>query len=157
MAATVAGVYVCYRLVLPFVPAFAWAPTFAALFAPARRWNEARLKGATSRPASPSLWSRRLWSCLDSGRLVDQAARGTIAIRAAIDSGQWRQVIEAHTSASLVRGLAIALCLEPSSSGSARFVFGASGVILGPLAVTITLSLLEIWRVRTSRRAPGAR
>jgi predicted PurR-regulated permease PerM len=35
-------------------------------------------------------------------------------------------------------------------------VFGASGVILGPLAVTITLSLLEIWRVRTSRRAPGA-
>ncbi len=35
-------------------------------------------------------------------------------------------------------------------------VFGASGVILGPLAVTITLSLLEIWRLRTSRRAPGA-
>jgi predicted PurR-regulated permease PerM len=34
-------------------------------------------------------------------------------------------------------------------------VFGASGVILGPLAVTTTLSLLEIWRVRT-RPAPGA-
>jgi hypothetical protein len=36
MTATVAGVYVCYRLVLPFVPAFAWALTFAVLFAPDR-------------------------------------------------------------------------------------------------------------------------
>jgi predicted PurR-regulated permease PerM len=33
-------------------------------------------------------------------------------------------------------------------------VFGASGVILGPLAVSITLSLLEIWRARMS--APDA-
>lgn len=44
MVATVAGVYACYRLVLPFVPAFAWALTFAVLFAPVHRWNEARLK-----------------------------------------------------------------------------------------------------------------
>lgn len=333
MAATVAGVYVCYRLVLPFVPAFAWALTFAVLFAPVHRWNEARLK----RPNLAAGISVTMVATivvvpglLVVGRLVDEAARGTMAIRAAIDSGQWRQVIEAHpwiapvvgwierqldlpaligsaaawlthTSASLVRGsitqaiaflltfyflfyflrdrrtaLASLLNLSPLSEsemgqiagraadaihatfygtivcaavqgtlgglmfwwlglpapllwgvimgllaivpvfgafvvwipaaafltldghwgkalilsvwGSAvvggidnvlypmlvgnrlrlhtvpafvsvvggLVVFGASGVILGPLAVTITLSLLEIWRVRTSRRARGA-
>jgi predicted PurR-regulated permease PerM len=42
-------------------------------------------------------------------------------------------------------------------------VFGASGVILGPLVVTITLALLEIWRARMPPDAddngprPGAR
>lgn len=333
MAATVAGVYVCYRLVLPFVPALAWALTFAVLFAPVHRWNEARLK----RPNLAAGISVTMVATivvvpglLVAGRLVDEAARGTIAIRAAIDSGQWQQVIEAHprmapvvgwierqldlpaligsaaawltnTSASLVRGsiaqaiaflltfyflfyflrdrrvaFASLLNLSPLSESemgqiarraadaihatfygtivcaavqgtlgglmfwwlglpapllwgvimgllaivpvfgafvvwipAAAFlaldghwgkalilsvwgsvvvggidnvlypmlvgnrlrlhtvpafvsvvgglvVFGASGVILGPLAVTITLSLLEIWRVRTSRRAPGA-
>lgn len=31
-------------------------------------------------------------------------------------------------------------------------VFGGSGVILGPMVVTVTLALLEIWRARTSVR-----
>ena len=29
-------------------------------------------------------------------------------------------------------------------------LFGASGLILGPLAVTITIALLEIWRARAN-------
>jgi predicted PurR-regulated permease PerM len=32
-------------------------------------------------------------------------------------------------------------------------VFGPSGVVLGPLVVTVTLALLEIWRARSSLRA----
>jgi predicted PurR-regulated permease PerM len=303
------------------------------LFAPAHRWNEARLK----RPNLAAGISVAmvgtivvLPGLLVAGRLADEAARGTIAIKAAIDSGQWRQVVDAHpriaplagwierqldipaligsaaawltnTSASLVRGsiahafaflltfyflfnffrdrhtaLGSLLNLSPLSESEMRdiavsaadtihatfygtivcaavqgtlgglmfwwlalpapplwgaimgllavvpvfgafvvwipaaaflaldghwgkallltawgsvvvggidnvlypmlvgnrlrlhtvpafvsvvgglVVFGTSGVIVGPLAVTITLSLLEIWRVRTSRRAPGA-
>lgn len=333
MAATVAGVYVCYRLVLPFVPAFAWALTLAVLFAPAQRWNEARLKRpnlAAGISVTMVATIVILPGLLVAGRLIDEAARGTIAITAAIDSGQWQQVMGAHpriaplagwierqldlpaliggaaawltnTSASLVRGsiehafaflltfyflfyflrdrrmaLASLLNLSPLSQsemddiavraadtihatfygtivcaavqgalGGVMFwwlglsapllwgvimgllaivpvfgpfvvwipaaavlaldgywgkalllsvwgsvvvggidnvlypmlvgnrlrlhtvpafvsvvgglvVFGASGVILGPLAVTVTLSLLEIWRVRTSTRASGA-
>ncbi len=34
------------------------------------------------------------------------------------------------------------------------FVFGAAGLILGPVVLTITMLLLEIWRARTAR--PGA-
>jgi predicted PurR-regulated permease PerM len=33
-------------------------------------------------------------------------------------------------------------------------LFGASGLILGPLAVTVTVFILEIWRVRVRRREP---
>jgi predicted PurR-regulated permease PerM len=99
MAATVAGVYVCYRLVLPFVPAFAWALTLAVLFAPAHRWNEARLKRpnlAAGISVTMVATIVVLPGLLVAGRLVDEAARGTIAIKAAIDSGQWQQVMEAH-------------------------------------------------------------
>jgi predicted PurR-regulated permease PerM len=32
-------------------------------------------------------------------------------------------------------------------------VFGTSGVVLGPLVVTVTLALLEIWQLRTNSRA----
>jgi predicted PurR-regulated permease PerM len=35
-------------------------------------------------------------------------------------------------------------------------LFGASGLILGPLVVTVTVFALEIWRVRIRRRAPGS-
>jgi predicted PurR-regulated permease PerM len=30
------------------------------------------------------------------------------------------------------------------------FVFGASGIILGPLALALTVALLEVWRQRTA-------
>jgi predicted PurR-regulated permease PerM len=33
-------------------------------------------------------------------------------------------------------------------------LFGASGFILGPLAVTITMLFLEIWRARNRAREP---
>jgi len=99
MAVTVAAVYVCYRLVLPFVPAFAWALAFAVLFAPVHRWNEARLKrpnlaaGVSVTMVAATVVVPGL---LVAGHLVDEAARGTMAIRTAIDSGQWRQAIAAH-------------------------------------------------------------
>src|SRR5579859_2476060 len=41
--ATIAGLYACSRLFLPFVPAFAWALTGAVLWAPLHRRIERRL------------------------------------------------------------------------------------------------------------------
>jgi predicted PurR-regulated permease PerM len=92
--ATAAGVYVCYRLLLPFVPAFAWALTLAVLFAPVHRWNEARLK----RPNLAALASVLvvvvivvLPVILVAGRLIAEAGRGAVAIGTAIDSDGWQQ------------------------------------------------------------------
>src|SRR5450759_4917726 len=44
MAATALGIYLCYRMALPFVPALTWALALAVLFMPVHRWLESRLK-----------------------------------------------------------------------------------------------------------------
>jgi len=99
IAAIVAGAFASFRLVLPFVPAFAWALTFAVLFAPVHRLNEARLKRPNLAAAASVIMVAVIVvvpGILIASRLVEEAARGASAIRTAIDSGQWRQVIEAH-------------------------------------------------------------
>ena len=99
IAATVAGVYACYRLVLPFVPAFAWALTFAVLFAPVHRWNEARLKRpnlAAGISVTMVVLIVAVPGILVAGRLIEEAARAAFAIRTAIDSGEWHRAIESH-------------------------------------------------------------
>jgi predicted PurR-regulated permease PerM len=99
MAATVAGVYVCYRLLLPFVPALAWALTFAVLFAPVHRSNQARLKRSNLAAGISVIMVGAIVvvpGILVVGRLIEEAARATMGIRVAIDSGQWQQAIEAH-------------------------------------------------------------
>jgi predicted PurR-regulated permease PerM len=44
IAATAGGIYLCYRLALPFLPALAWALALAILFTPFHCWLESRLK-----------------------------------------------------------------------------------------------------------------
>lgn len=91
--------YVSYRLVLPFVSAFAWALTFAVLFAPVHRWNEARLKRPNLAAAVSVITVVVIVivpGILVVGRLIEEAARGASAIRTAIDSGAWQQTIDAH-------------------------------------------------------------
>lgn len=42
MAATVLGIYLCYLMALPFLPAITWALALAVLFSPFQRRLEAR-------------------------------------------------------------------------------------------------------------------
>ena len=44
MAATVVGLYLCYRMAAPFVPALAWALALAILLAPLQRRLEPKLR-----------------------------------------------------------------------------------------------------------------
>ncbi|MBE0558858.1 MAG: AI-2E family transporter, partial [Proteobacteria bacterium] len=44
LAGTVIGVYLCYRLTEPFLPALAWALALAVLFVPFHRRLESKLK-----------------------------------------------------------------------------------------------------------------
>lgn len=99
MVATLAGVYACYRLALPFVPAFTWAFTFAVLFAPVHRWNEARLK-RPNLAASVSVIMIAVIVVVPgivvAERLIEEAARGAFAIRTAVDSGEWQRALGSH-------------------------------------------------------------
>ena len=44
LALTILGIYVCYLLVLPFMPALAWGLVLALLFLPAHQWIEGRVR-----------------------------------------------------------------------------------------------------------------
>ena len=47
LAATAVGLYLCYLMVLPFVPALTWALALAVLFMPVHRWIESAVKHAS--------------------------------------------------------------------------------------------------------------
>ena len=44
MLATVLGIYLCYKIALPFLSILVWALTLAVMFTPLQRWLESKLK-----------------------------------------------------------------------------------------------------------------
>lgn len=99
MAMTVGGLYLCYRMTLPFLPAVAWALALALLLAPGQRWLEPKLR-------SPGLAAGILVllvglvvvfpTMLIGDRMIAEAASGANAINAMTASGQWRRNLEAY-------------------------------------------------------------
>lgn len=133
-AAITAGVYVCYRLLLPFVPALAWALTFAVLFAPAHRWAEVRLRSATAAAAIAVTIVGAIVvvpGVLVAGRLVEEATRATVAIGAAINSGWWPRALDTHpTVAPLVERFARTLDLPDLIGGVAAWLTNTSASLV---------------------------
>ncbi len=101
LTVTALGIFLCYRLTLPFLPALTWALVLAVLFAPLHRWIERRLKRA-SLAATVSVLIIALIvvvpATLVAGRLFAEAANGAETVRAKVASGEWQRVIEAHPS-----------------------------------------------------------
>lgn len=99
MAVTAGGLYLCYRMALPFLPALAWALALAILVAPVQRRLEAKLQ-------SPGLAAGILVLLVGVGvvfpavlvgdRLINEAAGGANAIAAMVDSGQWHRNLVAY-------------------------------------------------------------
>ncbi len=99
MAVTVGGLYLCYRMALPFLPALAWSLALALLLAPVQRWLEPKVR-------SPGISAGLLVllagvgvlmpAMLVADRLVDEFARGGAAIGVMLESGQLRRDVAAH-------------------------------------------------------------
>lgn len=96
MAATACGLYLCYRLAEPFLPALAWALALAVLFIPLQRGLESRL-GRPTVAALVAVTMIGLMVVIPAGfvgqRLAVQAARGSEVIKARAESGEWRQAL----------------------------------------------------------------
>lgn len=97
MVATAFGIYLCYRLAAPFLPALAWALTLAVLFAPFQRWLESKLM----RPSLAAVVSVLVIGLIVvvpatfvGERLVVQAAKGAELIETKVKSGEWRRALE---------------------------------------------------------------
>jgi len=99
MAATAIGIYLCYRLAEPFLPALAWALALAVLFIPFHRRLEAKFKNP-SLAASISVLVIGLIVVVPAAfvgqRLISEAVKGVDTVRTKVESGEWRRGLEAR-------------------------------------------------------------
>jgi predicted PurR-regulated permease PerM len=99
LAATALGLYVCYRIALPFFPALAWATALAVVAHPVHDWLFARLR----KPNLAALVAVMLVAVLLVGPLVlvtqallSEAQSGLQKIQQHLQSGEWRRVFADH-------------------------------------------------------------
>jgi predicted PurR-regulated permease PerM len=99
MLATVLGIYLCYKIALPFLSVLAWALTLAVMFSPLQRWLESKLK----QPNFAALISILLIglivivpTVLIGEQLLTQVVKGSQLIDEKLNSGEWRRVLEAQ-------------------------------------------------------------
>lgn len=94
MAATVFGIYLCYRLAVPFLPALAWASALAVLFAPLQARLESKLKQPSVAAAVSVLIIAVIVAVPVSfvaERLVAEAAKGAELVQRKVASGEWQR------------------------------------------------------------------
>jgi len=99
MTVTVVGIYLCYRLAVPFLPAFAWALALAVLFAPLHRWLESKVKSPNLAATICVLVAALVVvvsAMFVAERIIGEAARGAEATKTMIESGEWRRTLENH-------------------------------------------------------------
>ncbi len=101
MVATALGVYLCYRMALPFVPALTWALALAVLCAPLQRWLELALKHP-SLAALVCVLGIALVVVVPAAfvgqQLVAEAAKGADTISVRVESGDWQRLLDAYPS-----------------------------------------------------------
>lgn len=97
--ATVLGIYLCYRLTVPFLPALAWAVAFAVLFMPLQR----RLESLLTHPGLAAMVSVAVISLIVvvpvtflGQRLIMQATEGAELVESRVKSGEWRRALDAQ-------------------------------------------------------------
>jgi len=99
IGATGVGIYLCYRLAVPFLPALAWALALAVVFTPFQRWLESKVKYANLAAIISVLVVGLIVLGLATfigQRLVQEAGHGAELIKAKVESGEWRHALEAH-------------------------------------------------------------
>ncbi|MFA5262735.1 MAG: AI-2E family transporter [Opitutaceae bacterium] len=99
MGATLVGIYLCYRMALPFASALVWALALAVVFTPFHRWLETKVK-YTDLAATVTVLVVALIVVVSAAfvgqRLVHEATKGAELIKAKVESGEWRRALEAH-------------------------------------------------------------
>jgi predicted PurR-regulated permease PerM len=99
MAVTVAGIYFCYLLAVPFIPAFAGALALAVLFAPLHRWLESKVTYPNLAATICVLVAVLIVvvpAMFVAERIIGEAASGAETIKIMVESGEWRRSLDAH-------------------------------------------------------------
>ena len=105
MAAIALGLYLCYLMALPFLPALTWALALAVLFMPGHQWLESTMKHPNL-AASVSVLGTGLIVVVPAvfmgQRLVSEAVKGADTIRAKVESGEWQRVLDGYPRVSSI-------------------------------------------------------
>ena len=97
MGLALLGLYLCYRLALPFLPALAWALAFAVLFHPFQCWMESRIRHRNAASAISIILIALLvvvpaFFVINS--LLTEIGKGAELIRAYAASGDFFRTLE---------------------------------------------------------------
>lgn len=94
---TAAGLLLCYRLALPFLPALSWALALAVLLVSLQRWLERKLR-RNGVAAALCVLAAALILLVPGAfvvqRLAVETAKGVQLIQDNVESGEWRHVLE---------------------------------------------------------------
>src|SRR5512139_151471 len=150
LAITLAGLFVCSLLLVPFLPALILAMALAILFAPAHRWLEARVRSPNLAAATSVLWIGLIvvlpLTYLGS-RLIAEAASGAVTLKDKVASREWRRALEGHEALAML-GQGIDQLDLPGTIGKVASWLAASsasllrGWVLELLTVLLTFYLL---------------
>ncbi len=150
MAATAFGIYICYLLAAPFLPSLAWALALAVLFTPFQRWLESRLKHVSVAAVVGVLGAFIVW--IPAALFLALEGNWDKALILAV----WGMMV-IGTIDNLLRPILVANRLKLHtvlaflSVVGGLILFGPAGLVLGPVALTVTMALLEIMRDRRGR------
>jgi predicted PurR-regulated permease PerM len=150
-AATALGLYLCYRMALPFVPALTWALALAILFMPVHRRLESALKHP-SLAASVSILviglSVVVPAALMGHRIISEAVTGADTITARVESGEWQRALDGYPGiAPIFQRIAQQIDLPGSISAIAAWLTNAiasfvRGSVIQAIGVFLTFYLL---------------
>jgi predicted PurR-regulated permease PerM len=145
LALTILGIYVCYLLVLPFVPALVWALVLALLFLPAHEWIEGRVRNRNLAAAASVFLLGVIVvvpGLLLASRLLQEAADGALTLNAKLTSGEWLRSLEAYPhSAAAAKWIDEVDLPEAAGKAMAWFTERSAGLVRASIGHAITLVL----------------
>ncbi len=99
LGATLLGLFLCYRLTAPFLPAIAWAVALTVLFTPLQQWLESKFRNRTLAAAISVLVIGVIVvvpMIFVGQQLVQQATKGTELLETTFQSDEWKQTLGTH-------------------------------------------------------------
>ena len=151
MAATALGIYLCYRMALPFMPPLTWALVLAITFMPVHRWLKSTVKHA-SVAASVSVLVIGVIVVVPTAfmgqRLVSEAAAGADTVRVKLESGEWQRTLDDHPRvAPIAQRIVDQIDLSGTASAVAAWLTDAAtafvrGSVIQAIDILLTFYLL---------------
>lgn len=146
MGATLSGLYLCYRLTVPFLPSLAWALALAVLFSPFQRWLESRIK-SRSFAALIAVFVIALIvvapATFVTQQLFQEATKGAESFETRLKSGEWTNLLEkqprlAHLANLLGQHVDVTAAIQ---TGTTWLSSTAQSIVKGSLLQAISLCL----------------